>query len=106
MILKAPLRKRWEAAPAAADPLEKWLDCPPGLNKGEPIEEKICDGDLSSKHDCVGNCCIGGFQDVRTLKKKKKRREWRTLRFEGLEDVEICTVPVENEKVGNENEKD
>ena len=38
--------------------------------------------------------------------RKKKRREWGTLRFEDLEDVEICTVPVEKENVGNERRKE
>ena len=98
-ILKAPLRKSLAAATAAEDPTEKWLDCPPGLNKGGPVEEKSGDPDLKLKHDCVGECCSGGFLEVSTLR-KKKRREWRTLRFEDSNDIEIC--PIENESVTSE----
>ena len=71
-ILKAPLRKTWAAAPAAEDPWEEWPECPPGLNKEGPIEEKSGDKDLSNrpagdndftslKHDCIGECCSEGF---------------------------------------------
>ena len=90
-ILKAPLKKRWAAATAAEDPV---VTPPPGLSKWGPVEEKSGDEDLSLKHDCVGECCSGGFLDVSKLR-RKKRREWRTLRFEN--DIEIC--PVENENV-------
>ena len=33
-ILKAVIGKDRAAAPAAEDPIDEWLDCPPGLNKG------------------------------------------------------------------------
>ena len=60
---------------------------------------------MSSKHDCVGDCCVGGFQDARTLR-KKRRTEWRTVRFDNSEDVDICTVPVGNKNVGNKSSKE
>ena len=113
-ILKAPWRKRLAAAAAAEDPGEKRPECPPGLNKQEPIEEKSCDKDLIFKsnrpagdndfteHECVGECCSGGFQSAETLRKKKKR-QWRTLRFESSDDIEIC--PVENQSVGREKQE-
>ena len=69
-ILKAVIGKDRAAAPAAEDPIDEWLDCPPGLNKGGPIEEKSSDNDLSLKHDCIGEYCSGGFVDVSTLRKK------------------------------------
>jgi hypothetical protein len=47
------------------------------------------------EHNCIGECCSGGFQSAETLRKKKKR-QWRTLRFEETNDSEICIV--ENEK--------
>ena len=34
--------------------------------------------------------------------RRKKRRQWRTLRFEDVEDVEICTVPVDGNKRDDE----
>jgi hypothetical protein len=95
-ILKAPWRKRLAAATAAEDLV---VTPPPGLNKWGPVEEKSGDEDLSLKHDCIGECCSGGFQSAETLRKKKKR-QWRTLRFEETEDIEIC--PVENESVTSE----
>ena len=55
---------------------------------------------------CVGNCCSGGFQDARALRKNKKRKQWRTVRFEDFEDIDICTVPVGNKNVGNNNSKE
>ena len=122
-ILKAPWRKRLAAATAAEDLV---VTPPPGLNKWGPIEEKnsgndwgspaldndlrgegptseqlgcISQKDLSLEHDCVGECCSGGFLDASVLR-KKKRRDWRTLRFESSNDIEIC--PVENESVVKE----
>jgi hypothetical protein len=107
-ILKALIGKDRAAAPAAEGPIDEWLNCPPGLNKGGPIQEsaltvltpvKSVDTNLISNHDCVGECCSGGFLDMSKLR-KKKRREWRTLRFEDSNDIEIC--PVENESVTSE----
>ncbi len=91
-ILKAPWRKRLAAATAAEDLV---VTPPPGLNKWGPVEEKSGDVDLSLEHNCVGECCSGGFQSAETLRKKKKR-QWRTLRFESSDDIEIC--PVENQQ--------
>jgi hypothetical protein len=99
-ILKALIGKDRAAAPAAEGPIDEWLNCPPGLNKGGPIQEsaltvltpvKSVDTNLISNHDCVGECCSGGFLDMSKLR-KKKRREWRTLRFEDSNDIEICLV--------------
>ena len=93
-ILKAPVKKSLAAATAAEDP---WLSCPPGLSRGGPVEEKTTTVSTPSlKHECAEECCPGGFQSAETLK-KKKRRQWRTLRFESSKDIEIC--PVEDESV-------